>query len=216
MRPLILIGAGGHGSVLLDVIRLTGRTLHGVSAQETPAGPAWAGLPFLGPNEALFDLDPDDFELVNGVGSVGSMRRRADLFSWFKARGFVFATLVHPAAVLGSRVILREGAQIMAGCVLQPDVMIGANSIVNTRASVDHTCRIGAHVHLAPGVTLSGDVVVEDEVHVGVGATVLQGRRLGAGCVVGAGAVVTRDVPPGVTVVGVPARPLPAKGTGHD
>jgi acetyltransferase-like isoleucine patch superfamily enzyme len=83
---------------------------------------------------------------------------------------------------------------------------VGHNSIINTRASVDHDCVIGAHVHLAPGVTLSGGVTVGEGTHIGTGAVVIQGMTIGPRAIVGAGAVVVADVPAGAVVLGVPAR----------
>ena len=80
------------------------------------------------------------------------------------------------------------------------------NAIVNTRAVADHDCRIGAHVHLAPGAVLSGGVIVGNGTHVGTGAGVIQGVRIGKGCLVAAGAAVTVDVEDGAAVAGVPAR----------
>jgi len=73
---------------------------------------------------------------------------------------------------------------------------------------VDHECEIGAFVHLAPGVALAGRVRVGEGAFLGIGARVIPGRGIGAWAVVGAGAVVLDDVPDGVTVAGVPARPL--------
>ena len=72
---------------------------------------------------------------------------------------------------------------------------IGANSIVNTRAAVDHDCKIGETVHIAPGVTLSGNVRVGDRTHIGTGAVVIQGIFIGEDSLVAAGAVVCRDLP---------------------
>ena len=72
-----------------------------------------------------------------------------------KAAGFAFAQVVHPSARVSGSAHLGEGAQVMAGCVIQTGANIGANSIVNTRASIDHDCTIGETVHIAPGVTLS-------------------------------------------------------------
>ena len=80
--------------------------------------------------------------------------------------------------------------------------------IVNTHASVDHGCRVGAFAHLAPAVTLGGDVIVGEGALVGVGASVGPARSIGAWATVGVGAAVVRDVAPGETVAGVPARPL--------
>jgi sugar O-acyltransferase (sialic acid O-acetyltransferase NeuD family) len=128
------------------------------------------------------------------------------VFEKFKGKGFTFATIVHPSAVVASDVALGEGAQIMAGAIIQPGSRIGMNTIVNTKASVDHDCLIGDHVHLSPGVTLSGDVRIYNGVHIGTGATVIQGITIGANSLVGAGSVVIADVPSEIRVLGAPAR----------
>ena len=94
----------------------------------------------------------------------------------------------------------------MAGAVIQPGTHIASDSIVNTRAAIDHDCAIGKHVHIAPGCTLSGYVTVGDETHIGAGAVVIQGINVGKRCLVAAGALVNRDLTDGDRVAGVPAR----------
>jgi serine acetyltransferase len=86
--------------------------------------------------------------------------------------------------------------------------VIGNDAIVNHAANVDHECCIDEGVHIAPGAVLCGCVTVGRDAFIGAAATVLPRLSIGAGATVGAGAVVTRDVPPGTTVVGVPARRL--------
>jgi UDP-perosamine 4-acetyltransferase len=103
---------------------------------------------------------------------------------------------------------LGEGVQIMAGTVVQPGSKIGDNTILNTRSSVDHDCEIGAHVHIAPGVTLSGGVRVHDDAHIGAGAVLIQGVEVGASSLVAAGSVVIHAVPANTRVAGMPARKL--------
>ena len=82
----------------------------------------------------------------------------------------------------------------MAGAILQSGSVIGDNVIVNTNASVDHDCRIGQHVHLAPGVVVCGNVCVEELGHVGAGAKILQSVRVGAHALVSAGTLVKLDI----------------------
>ena len=204
---LLIIGAGGHAKVLVDTLLREKRSIEGLlDSDPSKKGLRVLGAAVLGDDALLLVRDPTTTVLVNGVGSVGVAVARQLIFDRYKARGFQFASVVHPDAVVAIDAALGEGVQIMAGVVIQPGCRFGCNTIVNTRASVDHDCSIGSHVHIGPGATISGDVRVGDGTHVGTGAIIVQGMRVGSGCLVAAGAVVVHDVPDGSTVMGVPAR----------
>ncbi|MBY0471650.1 acetyltransferase [bacterium] len=200
-KALIIIGGGGHARVLADLLAQCQRQVRGYTdLSETSLS---SSVSYLGTDEALVQLQPTEVELVNGVGSTSDTSVRAKIFEIYQAKGFRFATLVHPSAILPLKYQLGEGSQVMAGAVIQTGVEIAVNSIVNTRASIDHDCQLGAHVHVAPGVTLSGGVVVGDRAHIGTGASVIQGIRIGSGAIVGAGATVTRDVADRTVIKGI-------------
>lgn len=206
-QSVIIIGGGGHAKVLVQALLASAAPIAGiVDADPTMAGTVVLGIPVLGDDSHLEGLWAAEVRLVNGVGSVGLPEGRQAVFERFKSRGFSFAAVAHPSAVISSEVEIGEGAQVMAGAVIQPGCRIGCNSIVNTRASIDHDCVLGNHVHVAPGVTLSGGVTIGSGSHIGTGATVIQGIMIGERVTVAAGAVVVRDLPDGVTVKGVPAR----------
>lgn len=207
-RPLVLMGAGGHAKVLLSLIQSCGYEVLGVCdpglAQE--GATLWRGIKVLGADQAVFAMDPLSIGLVNGIGQLVGSTGRRELFDTFGARGFVFPTLVHPTAWVDKSAVLGQGVQVMAGAVIQVDAVIGKNSIINTRASIDHDCQLGCDVHVAPGATLCGGVFVADRAFVASGATVIQGLSIGADAVVGAGAVLVKDLAARETLLGAVAR----------
>lgn len=208
-RPVLILGAGGHAKVLIEALLQSGATLAGITDPDPDlAGKTLLEVPVLGGDDVVSDFPQTEILLVNGLGSVGVPVARRGLFERYKAMGYRFATVIHPSAIIASDVELGEGVQVMAGVVIQPGCRVGCNTIINTRASVDHDCIIGSNVHVAPGVTLSGGVSIKDVAHIGTGATIVQGIKIGAHCVVGAGSVVIRDVNDSTSVVGVPAKVL--------
>lgn len=208
-RPVVVIGAGGHAKVLIAALRrLKVRILGATDADAARHGQTVLDVPVLGGDETLSVHDPAAVLLVNGLGTVDETGARRAIYERFSTRGYRFATVVDPLALLAGPVEIGDGAQVLAGAVVQPGTRLGVNCIVNTRAAIDHDCVIGAHAHIAPGVTLSGGVWVGEGAHVGTGASVIHNVRIGAGSVIGAGAAVIADVPDGTTAVGVPARVL--------
>ncbi len=208
-RPAIVIGGGGHAKVLVDLLLALGYDVLGFTDRDPRVDNFLLGVRCVGSDDVIAQRwQPNEVHLVNGVGSIGAPQARVAVFDEFVRQGFTFATLVHPAATVSPNAILDQGVQVMAGAVIQAGSRIGRNTIVNTRASIDHDCDIAAHVHVAPCAVLSGGVRVGTRAHIGCGATVLQGLALGMDSIVGGGAAVIRDVPPGVTVAGVPAKML--------
>jgi sugar O-acyltransferase (sialic acid O-acetyltransferase NeuD family) len=208
-RPLVIVGAGGHGREALDVVEainaaeprfeVLGFAADGADAELL----ARRGVPLLGPPVVLADLDADH---VIGVGD-GAVRRRLDeqLTGW----GTEAAVLVHPLASIGSDVRLGPGVVVAAGARVTTNVTLGRHTHLNVNAVVSHDAVVGDHVTLSPGVLVNGNARLGDGAFLGTGAVVLPGRTVGAGAIVGAGGVVVDDVAPGATVVGVPARPVP-------
>jgi len=215
MKPpkTILIGAGGHAGVVAAMLAAIAAPVEGmVTLERGLHGTARYGLRVLGDDETVLGYAPDTVVLVNAIGSVGDTEPRRDAYERFKARGYKFLSLIHPGAIVAAGVQLGEGVQVLARAVVQPGATLRDNCLVNTGAIVEHDCVLGKHVHLATGAILCGNVSIDDGAHIGAGALVIQGLRVGSGSTVAAGAVVNRDVPPAVTVAGVPAREVARHG----
>jgi acetyltransferase EpsM len=137
--------------------------------------------------------------------ALGTTKRRG-FVEQASAHGFVFATLVHPSAVVAPSAELGPGAIVGAGAVIAAQARIGAHVIVNRGALVGHHTRVGDYVTVSPGANVAGCVTIGEQAYVGMAAVVLDHRAVGAGAVVGAGALVTRDVAGRTHVQGLPAR----------
>ena len=208
-RPVIVLGGGGHARVLLDLLQHLNATIIGVTTADGKGTSPLAGIAILGNDDAVARHSPAEVQLVNAVGTATASDFRKRLQEKFAAQGYRFPTLIHPHASISRFATLDEGCQIMAGCVIQAGAQIGRGTIVNTMASVDHDCRIGEFVHIAPGAHLSGCVAVGDCSLIGTGSSVIQDVRIGVMCTIGAGSAVIRDIPNGQRVGGNPARALP-------
>lgn len=124
---------------------------------------------------------------------------------------------IEPWSVIAENVVLMDEVQLGVGAILSPfvtitsNIRIGRHFHANLYSYVEHDCVVGDYVTLAPGARVNGNIVVEDHVYIGSGAVIKQGQPgaplvIGRGAVVGMGAVVTKSVSPGETVVGNPAR----------
>ncbi len=219
MNDIIIVGAGGHGREIFELVsalnaRGLGPRCIGFLAEgeRYPERARALGAEILGPPDAL-----DGFPAAYILG-IGSSRERHRLAQELELLGRVAHPLVHPDATLGAAVTLDHGCVVAAGAVVTTNVFLGLHTHVNVCASISHDVTIGDHCTIAPGARITGTVTIEDEVEVGAGAVILPGRTVGARAVIGAGAVVTKDVPGGAVVAGVPARALPSSmrmaGTG--
>ncbi len=206
--PCVIVGAGGHGRVVLDIL-LSGRRYHPVGFLDSnPAlhGRRMDGLPVLGDLSALPDLQAQGVHAA--VVAIGDNGTRRSFAAELESAGIELINAIHPSANLARNVTLGRNTVVAAGALVCAHCQIGDSVILNTGCIVDHETMIGTAAHVCPGAKIAGRVMVEAGALVGIGATVLQCLRIGFDAIIGGGAVVTRDVEPMTTVVGVPARPL--------
>jgi sugar O-acyltransferase (sialic acid O-acetyltransferase NeuD family) len=206
MTHVIIVGAGGQGLVVADIIEhMRAHADIGivglVDDDRRLTGTPVLAFRVIGTRDSL-RTTPHDAIVV----AVGDNLRRESLSDELAAAGERILTVIHPFSSIGRDVELGAGAMISAGAVIVAGVRAGAGLLLNTRSSIDHQSRLGRCVHVGPGATVGANVAIGDRVLVGAGATVMSGVSIGADATVGAGALVTRDVPAGVVVAGVPAR----------
>jgi sugar O-acyltransferase (sialic acid O-acetyltransferase NeuD family) len=199
---LVIVGRGGFASEVHQLVRACYPRL---------ANPArdWWGYVTTDPEElAALKRDADDISaIVMGIGDPRVRLKAAEQIRELLP-GREWPPLIHPSAV-GEwlREVNRgDGTLICAGVVTTVDIKLGRLAVLNIGCTVGHGVRIGAGTVVNPGANISGGVTIGSEVLVGTGAQILQGLTVGDGATIGAGAVVVRDVPPGLTVVGVPAK----------
>ena len=214
-KPVVIVGTGGSGRetyvLLADVqaARPGAWDFRGFLGIHEPdaAHMARLGTAYLGdPRDLAHRIDgATDWHYVLGIGD-SSLRHRMD--EALSEQGLRPLSLIHPNCVIGSDVQIGDGSVVCANTVITTNVRTGTGCQINIGCIVGHDARIGNYVTLAQSVNLAGNVTIEDRATVFTGANILPGVRVGVGAIVGAGAVVTEDVPSGVTVAGIPAKPL--------
>ncbi len=202
---MAIVGASGHGKVVAEAALAAG--WGAVEFYDR----AWPGKRQVG----RWAITGDDAALLSALSrldgvvvAIGNNQIRLDLLTQLRQAGAKVVSILHPKACISGSADVGVGTVALAGVVVNADAVIGSGAILNTACSVDHDCILGEAVHISPGAHLAGDVRVGDRSWVGIGASVRQGVRIGSGAMVGAGAAVVSDVADGLTVVGVPARPL--------
>ncbi len=197
---VIIIGAGGHGKVIADIVIKSGHCLLGFLDDSDNLPGEIMGYPLLGKVSHIDRYKKDDISFSIGIGHNQTRYRishEQNNLKWF--------TAIHPSAQIAVNTVIGEGTVVMANSVINPCARIGKHCIINTGAVVEHDNIISDFVHISPNAVLGGTVTVGTLAHVGIGAVVKNNTNITDNVVVGAGAVVIKDIKEQGTYVGVPA-----------
>lgn len=205
-QAIVIVGAGGHAKVCIELLRSMGKTIACCVGADT-AVLECLGVPVVHGDDNLARLRTEGYQHV--FIALGPNRLRARLAAHARDLGFLLINAISTHAVVSPSAELGEGVAVMAGAVINAAARIEDLAIINTGACVDHDCVIGQAAHLAPQCALAGGVHIGAGAFLGVGCKIIPGITVGAHAIIGAGAVVIGDLPDAVTAVGVPARVLP-------
>lgn len=210
-QDLVIIGCGGFGREVADVV-------DAINQAET----AWNVLGFLDDNPSPVDIERVEqrgLEVLGNVSSaaelllgwhysigIGNGAVRETLSTMLDGLGGTPATLVHPTVTIGANSSLEPGAVACSGVAITNNVVIGRHVHINLNSTVGHDTTIRDFVTINPLVAVSGNCVLKHGATLGTHSAVLPGLTIGTRATVGASACVTKNVPDGVTVKGVPAR----------
>ncbi len=194
IKPVIVLGAGGHAKVLIEILIKRKIEVLGLSIKSTHK-PEENNYRLFSDDEVMRKFSPEEINLVNGVGSMPNHNDRYDLSRTYAEKGYNFISISHPTSIISSEVKIFEGAQILAGTFIGSGSSIGTGTIINSQSSIDHDCEIQEYCHIAPGVTCSGHVKIGNFVHVSPGVTVINNIKIGDNSIINPGVILTDNVP---------------------
>jgi acetyltransferase EpsM len=194
---MYLYGASGHCKVIIDIINECNDCLIEGILDDNPKSVKIFNIPVLSSKEIL---SFEDKQLIISIGDNSTRKRIV------KNINAIYKTAIHPKAIVSIYSKIESGTVVMAGAIINPDVVIGKHCIINTGAIIEHDCILEDFVHVAPRATLAGGICIGEGTQIGMGASLIQGVKIGKWATVGAGAVIINDVPDFAVVVGNPGR----------
>ena len=194
-RPVVILGGGGHASVLAEICIEQGRQILAViSPDPTLNRKIFQGFRHIISDDEVLEFSSNLVELVNGVGGLPGSNIRTQLAAKFSKLGYRFATLVSSSAIVSRSVELGEGVQVLPRATINTGASVGMHSIINSCALVEHDCSIDNFVHVAPSATLCGGAKIKEGGFIGPNSVVAQGVEVGPYSIIGAGSSVVRSV----------------------
>lgn len=204
---IYIFGAGGHAAVVRDLVAATNpqhRIAGYVVRDSELESPSLSCRPLLA--EDAFFLNPSGIAAL-GIGD--NLAREQVLIRCLEVSASIsMPCIIHPSSVIVPSATLRYGSVVMPGALIQSEARIGCGVVINSGVIIEHNCVIDDYVLIGSGSVLGGGVTVGYRSLIGVGCVVKPGVTIGADAVIGAGSVVIKDVEPGATVAGVPAKPI--------
>lgn len=196
---VIIIGCGGHGKVIAEMVEACGDTVAGF-LDDNPERTECMGYPVLGRTADAVNYPNHAF--VIAIGSNATRKKFAE------AMPLHYKTVIHPTAIVSKRAVIGAGTVVMPGAVINACAEIGSHAIINTCAVIEHDCTVGNFAHISPNAALGGTTTVGELTHIGIGASVRNNITICGGCTVGAGAAVVKNIEKPGTYAGVPVKRL--------
>lgn len=211
MKDLIIIGASGFGREVAWLVERINAIC-----------PTWNIVGFIDDNESLWSTLIGGYKVLGGcervtehndayyVCAVGASKIRKKIITKIEEilPSIKFATVIDSSVLISNRVKIGEGTIICAGNIITVDIEIGNHVIINLDCTVGHDAILSDYVTLYPSVNVSGNTNLAECVELGTGCQIIQGKTVGIETIVGAGAVIVKDLPAFCTAVGSPAKPI--------
>jgi len=211
MQSIVILGAGGFGREVLDILIAQNkvskqwRILGFIDKNPKLKGRILNGYPVLGSFDWFSKVSTKKIQAICAIGENAS---RQKVVEKAKSIGLEFANVIHPTVAMTDFVTLGEGVVICAGCILTNQITIGNHTIINLDVTIGHDTIIGDFCTLSPGVHISGRNKILEGAYIGTGVVTIQGITIGRWSIIGAGAVVAKNIPDKVVAVGIPAKPI--------
>lgn len=206
--PLLIIGSSGHAKVVIDIVEKQNKySIVGLIDTYKAIGEEVLGYKIIGKEEDILKWCKE-YEQLHLFIAIGDNFIRNKIVVKIASMGISlpYAILIHPSAQIGKGVEVGKGVAIMAGSVINSSTFLGDFSIINTKSSVDHDCKISEYASIAPGATLGGGVSVGQLGVVSIGASVKHGVTVGDNSIIGAGAVLLNTIGASEVHIGIPAK----------
>ena len=207
MKNIIIIGAGGVGrevSLIIEKINKLKATWNLIGFIDDNIN-GWNriinGYQIIGGMDLLETL-PLDTYVVIAIANYNVKKKIVNKIN----KKFKFATIIDPKVYIHDYMTIGEGTIIYEGAIITANIQVGNHVIISPKCGIGHDSIIKDYVSLLWNVNVSGNDVIEEGVMMGSGSTIIQGKKIGKGSIIGAGAVVIDDIDSFTTAVGVPAK----------